>query len=100
MVYSQSSTLYDYFPDAPRLGTSKAPPKPSVDGVIGSVNASSKKSANPGKQKQNASNGNASQGQSNSRSTSEVHVVMSTTVNKSSKGKKKGKAKNKSEQPK
>ena len=50
LVYSQSGTLYEYFPDAPRHGQPKAPPKPSVDGVIGSVNSSSKKSvANPGK---------------------------------------------------
>ena len=63
LVYSQSGTLYDYFPDAPRPGQTKALPKPSVDGVIGSVNSSSKKSAaNPGKQKQNASNEIASQG--------------------------------------
>ena len=76
LVYSQLGTLYDYFPDASRPGQSKGPPKPSVDGVIGSVNSSSKKSvANPGKQKQNTSNGNASQGQSNSGSTSEVNVV-------------------------
>ena len=61
LVYSQSGTLYDYFPDTPRPRTSEAPPKPSIDGVIGSVNASSKKSSvSPGKQKQNASNGNTS----------------------------------------
>lgn len=76
LVYSQSGTLYDYFPDASRPGTSKALPKPSVDEVIGSVNASSKKSyANPRKQKQNASNGNTSQGPSNSGSTFEVNAV-------------------------
>lgn len=101
LVYSQSGTLYEYFPNASRHGTSKAPPKPSVDGVIGSVNSSSKKSSsNPGKQKSNASNENTSQGGSNSGTTSEVNVIQSTTANKASKGKKKGKAKNKSEQPK
>ena len=100
-MYSQSGTLYEYFPDAPRPGQPKAPPKPSVDGVIGSVNSSSKKSAaNPGKQKQNASNENAPQGQSISGNTSKVNAVQSTTADKSSKGKKKGKAKDKSGQPK
>lgn len=52
LVYSQSGTLYDYFPNALRPETSKAPPKPSIDGVIGSVNPSSKKSsANPKRKK-------------------------------------------------
>ena len=98
LVYSQSGTLYDYLSDAPRLGTSKAPPKPSVDGVIGSVNASSKKSSvNPGKQKLNAPRESTSQCQSNFGNTSEVNVVQSTTADKSSKGKRKGKSKNKSE---
>ena len=43
VVYSQSGTLYDYFPDDPRHETSKALPTPSVDGVICSINPSSKK---------------------------------------------------------
>ena len=101
LVYSQSNTLYDYFPDAPRLETSKASPTPSVDGVISFVNTSSKKSsANPGKQKSNASNENTSQAVSNSGNTSKVNIVQSTTTNKASKGKKKGKGKNKVDQPK
>lgn len=51
LVYSQSGTLYDYLPDAPRPGTSKPPPKPSVYDVIGSIRQSSKKSStNSGKQ--------------------------------------------------
>jgi len=92
LVYSQSGTLYDYLPDAPRLGTSKAPPTPSVDGIIGSVNSSLKKnSANPGKQKSNASNENTSQVTSNPSNTSEVNAVQSTTADKPLKGKKKGK---------
>ena len=63
LVYSQSGTLYEYLSDAPRPGTSKAPPKPSADGVIGSVNPASKKSSsNPGKQNSGASNENTSQG--------------------------------------
>ena len=50
LVYSQFGTLYDYLPDALRLGTSKAPPTPFVDDVIGSVNPPSKNSfANPRK---------------------------------------------------
>lgn len=98
---SQSGTLYEYFPDALRPGTSTAPPKPSVDSVISAVNPSSKKSsANPGKKKLNASNENTSQGVSNSGNTSEVNAIQSTTVDKATKGKKKGKAKNKSDQPK
>ena len=46
LIYSQSGTLYDILPDAPRFGTSKAPPTPAVDGVIGSVSQNSKKSSN------------------------------------------------------
>jgi len=101
LVYSQSGTLYDYFPDALRLGTSKAPPTPSVDGIIGSVHSISKKnSTNSGKQKSNASNENTSQVTSHLRNTSEVNVVQSTTADKASKGKKKGKGKSKPDQPK
>ena len=101
LVYSQSGTLYDYLPDAPRPGKSKAPPTPSVDGIIGFVNPSSKKtSANPGKQNSNASNRNTSQATSNSSNTSEVNAVQSTKTDKASKGKKKGKGKNKPDQPK
>jgi len=101
MVYSQSGTLYDYFPDAPRLGTSKPPPTPSVDGIIGSVNSTSKKnSANPGKQKSNASNENTSQVTSHPSNTSEINAIQSTTADKASKGKKKGKGKSKPDQPK
>ena len=101
LVYSQSGTLYGYFPNAPRPGTSKAPPTPSVDGIIGSVNPPSKKtSANPGKKNSNATNENNSQAVSNSGNTSEVNVILSTMVDKASKGKKKGKGKNKADQPK
>ena len=101
LVYSQSGTLYDYLPDAPRPGTSKAPPTPTVDGIIGSVNSSSKKNfANPGKKKSNASNEHTSQVTPTSNITSEVNAVQSTTADKASKGKKKGKGKNKPDQPK
>lgn len=100
-VYSQSGTLYDYLSDAPRLGTSKALQKPFFDGVIGSVNPSSKKSStNPRKQKSNASDESTPQGGFNSGKNSKVNVVQSTMADKTSKGKKKGKAKNKSQQPK
>lgn len=102
LVYSQSGTLYDYLPDAPRLGTSKAPPKPSVDGVIGSVAQALKKSSNSGKQKSSSPNENSSQGILISGNTSEVNAVQSSTTGKASKGKKKekGKGKNKPDQPK
>ena len=57
LVYSQSGTLYDYLPDAPRPGTSKALPTPTIDGIIGYVHSSSKKnSANPRKKKLTTSN--------------------------------------------
>lgn len=101
LVYSQSGTLYDYLPDAPRPGTSKAPPTPSVDGIIGSVTSTPKKnSANPGKQKSNVSTETTSQATSHPSNTSEVNAVQSTTADKTSKGKKKGKGKNKADQPK
>ena len=61
LVYTQSDALYGYFPDAPRLGTSSTSPTPSVDGIIGSVNSTLKKSsANSGKKNSNASSGNTS----------------------------------------
>jgi len=61
LVYSQSGTLYDYFPNAPRPGTSKAPPTPSVDSIIGSITSTpNKNSANPRKKKLNASTENTS----------------------------------------
>ena len=41
LVYSQSGTLYDILTDAPRPGTSKAPPTPVVDSVIGFVSQNS-----------------------------------------------------------
>jgi len=92
LVYSQSGTLYDYFPDAPRPGTSKALPTPSIEGIIGSVNLPSKKTfANPGNKKSNAPNENTSKAVSNSGITSKVNVVQSTTTDKASKGKKREK---------
>lgn len=52
LVYSQSGMLYDVLPDSPQPGTSKAPSTPSVDGVIGSVAQSSRKSSTtPAKKK-------------------------------------------------
>jgi len=101
LVYSQSSTLYDYLPDAPRTGTSKPPPTPIVDGIIGSVTTSSKKhSANPEKKKFVASNEQTSQVTPTPNVTSEVNAVQSTMADKASKGKKKGKAKQKPEESK
>jgi len=61
LVYSQSGTLYDYLPNALRLGTSKPLPTPSVDSIIGFINSTSKKnSTNLGKKESNASNENTS----------------------------------------
>ena len=101
MVYSQSGTLYDYLPDAPRPGTSKTLPTLTIYGIIGSVSSSSKKNpANPGKQKSTASNKPPSHVAPIPNVTSEVNAVQSTTAEKASKGKKKGKAKNKPDPPK
>jgi hypothetical protein len=101
LVYSQSGTLYDYLPDAPRTGTSRPTPTPTVDGIIGSVSTSSKKhSANPEKKKFVISNEQPSQVTPTPNVTSEVNAVQSTTADKASKGKKKGKAKQKPEQSK
>ena len=41
LVYSQTGTLYDILPDAPRPGTSKARETPSIDGIIGSMSQNS-----------------------------------------------------------
>ena len=75
LVYSQSGTLYDILTDAPRPGTTNAPPTPTVDGVIGSVSQNSKKSSN-GKQKANSSNNtSANPASSDSGKTAEVNAV-------------------------
>lgn len=101
LVYSQSSTLYDFFLDGPRPGTYKALSTPYVNGVIGYVAQYSQKSSmTPMKQKSIAPTETASQSPSNPKKTSEVNVIQSTVAEKTSKGKKKGKGKNKSDMPK
>ena len=91
--------LYDILTDAPRPGTTKAPPTPVVDGVIGSVSQNSKKSSN-GKQKANSSNNtSANPASSDSSKTVEVNAVQANIADKSSKGKKKGKGKSKFDAP-
>lgn len=49
LVYSQSGTLYDLLPNAPRPSTdpasSKSPNVPPVDGIIGSVSQTSNKAS-------------------------------------------------------
>ena len=86
--------------DAPRPGTTKAPPTPTVDGVIRSVSPHSKQSPN-GKQKANSSNNtSANSPSSDSGKTAEVNAVQANPTDKSSKGKKKGKGKSKSDAPK
>ena len=74
LAYSQSDMLYDIFPDAPRSGTSKAPPTPTVDGVIGSVSQNSKKSSN-GNQKSNSTHNFSPPTPTDSRKTAEVNAV-------------------------
>ena len=91
--------LYDIFLDAPHSGTSKAPPTPVVDGVIGSVSQNSKKSSN-GKQKSNSSNNSAPPAPTDFCKTAEVNAVQANPTEKASKGKKKGKVKSKSDAPK
>ena len=46
LVYSQSGMLYNILIDVPRPETSKALATSSVDGVIGSVSQTSRKSSN------------------------------------------------------
>ena len=99
LVYSQSGTLYDILTNAPRLGTSKAPATPSVDGVIGFVSQTSRKSSN-GKEKSNSSNNFALPAPPDSGKTMEVNVVQANPTEKASKGKKKGKGKSKPDAPK
>ena len=54
LVYSQSETLYDLIPQAPRPSTDPAKPlvETPVDGIIGSIQSPS--AAKPAKQKQTA----------------------------------------------
>ena len=99
LVYSQSSTLYDILTDAPRPGTSKSPPTPAVDGVIGSVSQNSQKSSN-GKQKSNSSNNSTLPAPPDSGKTVEVNAIQANPMEKASKGKKKGKGKSKPDAPK
>ena len=101
LVYSQSGTLYELLPDAPRPGTSKTLVTPPVDDIIGYVSQTScKSSPSPVKKKSDPSTDTASQPPSNPCKTVEVNVVQSTSEDKASKGKKKGKGKAKADTPK
>ena len=87
LVYSQSKTLYDLIPQAPRPSTdpTKPPPENLVDGVVGSIQPSS--IAKPTKQP-------------NTSTISPLTPMVSTEVNsiqssQAHDNKKKGKGKNK-----
>jgi hypothetical protein len=99
LVYSQTSTLYDLLPDAPRpstIATSTTPVASHVvDGVIGTFDAQPKNAqASPTNPKYNTSNvQNAPSPNPPTRKTSEVNYVQSTPAGKNKY--KKGKGKNK-----
>ena len=99
LVYSQSGTLYDLLPDAPRTRTSKALTTPSVDGIISSVSQNSRKYSplNHGKQESTPSNDTASHPILNFGKITKFNVVQGDPVDKTSKGKKKGKGKAKAD---
>ena len=98
-MYSQSGTLYDILTDASWPRTSKAPPTPTVDGVIGFVSQNSWKSSN-GKQKSNSSNNSSLLAPLDSGKTANINAIQANPTEKASKGKKKGKGKSKPDAPK
>ena len=104
LVYSQSRTLYELLPNAPRpssdLATSKSLAIPLVDGVIGSVSQTPAKTSSKQKSVSNFAPNSSSQNTLAPGKTSEVHVVQSTTADYSLKGKRKGKGRAKVEAPK
>jgi hypothetical protein len=95
LVYSQTSTLYELLPDAPRPSTTATSTTPSTshaaDGVIGTFHAQPQNmQASPTNPKSNASNvQNAPSPTPPTDKTSEVNSVQSTPAenNKSKKGK-------------
>lgn len=74
LVYSQSSTLYDVLPNAPRpsseLTTSKSLATPLVDGVISSVTQTPKKSSSKQKSVSNTTPNDSSRNSSGPGKTS------------------------------
>ena len=104
LVYSQSITLYELLPNAPRPSSnptaSKQPIVPPIDGVIGSVSQTPTKTSSKQKPISNAPPNNSSRNPPSPGKTLEVHTDQSTAVDKSSKGKKKGKVKAKVDAPK
>jgi hypothetical protein len=99
LVYSQTSTLYDLIPDAPRPSTTATSTTPTtshvVDGVIGTFHADAKStSATHTNPKSTASNVQSALTPTPSTDkTSEVNSVQSTPAGKNKS--KKGKGKNK-----
>jgi hypothetical protein len=99
LVYSQTCTLYDFLPDAPRPSTTTTSTTPAashvVDGVIGTFHAQPQSAqASPTNPKSTASNvQNALSPTPSTDKTSEVNSVQSTPAGKNKS--KKGKGKNK-----
>jgi hypothetical protein len=100
LVYSQTGTLYDLIPDAPRPSTNPTPTPPVashvVDGMIGNFHAEtqSKKSIHPNPKSTTPNVQNTSPLTPSPGKTSEVNSVQSTPTGKNQ-NKKKGKGKNK-----
>jgi hypothetical protein len=100
LVYSQTGTLYDLIPDAPRPSTNPTPTPPVashvVDGVIGTFHAETQSThashTNPKSTTSNVQN--TPTPTPSSGKTSEVNSVQSTPTGKNQ-NKKKGKGKNK-----
>ena len=86
LVYSQSGTLYDLIPQAPRPSTNPAKPlaKVPIDRIVGSIQSAS--TAKPAKQTQPAT-------PSTPKVSAEVNSIQSTQT--SGNNKKKGKNRNK-----
>ena len=88
MVYSQSGTLYDLIPQAPRPSTdpAKPPAEVPIDGIAGSIQSLS--AVKPAKQPQTST-----PTPSNPKVSTEVNSIQSTQT--SGNNKKKGKNRNK-----
>lgn len=100
LAYSQSGTLYELLPNAPRPSFDpvalKSPVVPHVDGVIGSISQDPAKTSSKQKSILNATPNNSSRNPPGPGKTLEVHAIQFTAMDKSLKGKKKEKAKLKS----
>jgi hypothetical protein len=91
LVYSQTDTLYDMIPHAPRSSTNPNPTPPMkshvVDGVIGSINQENKSktsttTSNPKTTPTTTTTPNTTPPATPSSNTSEVNVVQSTPTAK------------------